>query len=277
MGRNEALRLLVGALLSVSAGTLLLYGLLRLILPSLIPVPTTPQRWDFLDDANATSNNATSINATSINATYANDTQGTVHNPPLAYNPPPRRRRTILPHDDPHAPRRNDSDPCLRQFDGVQLTHINGTKRMYSIPLHTLFTAAIWKRPGSRWEHDNKYVCDGPIEGKPEWQKGTSRGFGLTGCRNAGHILWDTRDKRAGTGIEGSAKRATRAYTNPRARSDDTRLLQEGGGLTRPALTTIPVYLNATDDSRGTYCMLRLFRKHTPRIVLSSGNYFLPA
>ncbi|KAK0133768.1 hypothetical protein N1851_007706 [Merluccius polli] len=231
MGRNESLRLLLGALLSVSVGTLLLYGLLRLILPGPVPVPTTPWRGGFLDYDGANGTKANNTNATNINATCANDTQGTVHNPPLVYNPPARRRRTILPHDDPHAPRRNDSDPCLRQFDGVQITHINGTKRMYSIPLHTLFTAAIWKRPSSRWEHDNKYVCDGPIEGKPEWQKGTSRGFGLTGCRNAGHILWDTRDKRAGTGMEGSGKRAARAYTNPRARSDDTRLLQEGGKL----------------------------------------------
>ncbi|KAK0134678.1 Endogenous retrovirus group V member 2 Env polyprotein [Merluccius polli] len=113
-------RLLRGALLSVLAGTLFLYGLLRLIVANPVPIPTTTWRWGFLE------NDGTN----STNATCANDTQGTVHNPPLAYNPPARRRRTILPHDDPHAPRRNDSDPCLRQFDGVQLTHINGTKRI---------------------------------------------------------------------------------------------------------------------------------------------------
>ncbi|KAK0139330.1 Endogenous retrovirus group V member 2 Env polyprotein [Merluccius polli] len=210
----------------VKAGTLFLYGLLRIITANPVPIPTTTRipmswGWDFLENGGTNLTNATRTNAT----------QGTVHNPPIVYNPPARRRRTILPYDDPHAPRRNDSDPCLRQFDGVQLTHINGTKRMYSIPLHTLFTATIWKRPGSRWEHDNKYVCDGPIGGKPEWRKGTSWGCSLTGCRNAGHILWDTRVKRAGIGIAGTGNRATRAFTNPRARSDGTRLLQEGGGL----------------------------------------------
>ncbi|KAK0132025.1 hypothetical protein N1851_033175 [Merluccius polli] len=307
------------------------------------------------------------------------------------------RRRTILPYDDPHAPRRNDSDPCLRQFDGVQLTHINGTKRMYSIPLHTLFTDTIWKRSGSRWEHDNKYVCDGPIGGKPEWREGASWGCSLTGCRNVGHILWDTRDEGAGIGIAGTCNRATRAFTNPRTRWDDTRLLQEGGGLSmegknviltltsvgahqyynplcpsapnvlyltvgvsmwgawdpmsvvrvdilpestsstsavtyseqgvtifnvesandipthdiftqatgfsetnqwlawlvgtvrlqglsdcvacaaaRPALTTIPVYLNETDDPRGTYCMIRLFIEAHPKNCTLLGNLFPP-
>ncbi|KAK0155235.1 Endogenous retrovirus group V member 2 Env polyprotein [Merluccius polli] len=83
------------------------------------------------------------------------------------------RRRTILPYDDPHAPRRNDSDPCLRQFDGVQLTHINGTKP-------------------------------------------------------------------------------------------------------RPALTTIPVYLNETDDPRGTYCMIRLFIEAHPKKCTLLGNLFPP-
>ncbi|KAK0134111.1 Endogenous retrovirus group V member 2 Env polyprotein [Merluccius polli] len=44
----------------------------------------------------------------------------------------------------------------------------------------------------------------------------------------------------------------------------------------RPALTTIPVYLNATDDSRGTYCMLRLFMEAHPKNCTLLGNLFPP-
>ncbi|KAK0132620.1 ERV-BabFcenv provirus ancestral Env polyprotein [Merluccius polli] len=44
----------------------------------------------------------------------------------------------------------------------------------------------------------------------------------------------------------------------------------------RPALTTVPVYLNATDDSRGTYCMLRLFMEAHPKNCTLLGNLFPP-
>ena len=55
-------------------------------------------------------------------------------------------------------------------------------------------------------------MCDGPIGGKPSWQKGESWGSRLTGCEKKRTILWDTRDNRY-------------------ERSDNTRLLLEGGGL----------------------------------------------
>ena len=102
---------------------------------------------------------------------------------------------------------------------------------MYSIPLNTLFTDTIWKRSGSRWEHDNKYVCDGPIGGKPHWQKGASWGGSLTGCENKQNILWHTRDEGTGADIAGIGNRAASTVNNRHKRSDDTRLLQEGGGL----------------------------------------------
>ena len=44
----------------------------------------------------------------------------------------------------------------------------------------------------------------------------------------------------------------------------------------RPALTTIPVYLNETNDPRGTYCMIRLFMEPHPENCTLLCNLFPP-
>ena len=213
---HEGQSLYVATLLSVLAGLLTLYVLLRLYpkppAPTPVPstlAPTNHTTWEWKTSS------GDGLSGSDIDEdTTTQAPQGTV------YNPPPRRRRSITPSDDPDAPQRNDSDPCLRQFDGVQITHINGTKRMYSVPLHTLYTDDLWLKQASKWEHNHKYACDGPIRGKPSWPKGDVWGSRLTGCEDKRTLLWDTTDL---------------AYE----RSDDTSLLLEGGGLSMEGTNVI--------------------------------------
>ena len=66
------------------------------------------------------------------------------------------------------------------------------------------------------------------------WKKGISWGYGLSGCSDSRHIMWEARDEGAGVAVAGIGNRAAsnyRAVTNHHRRSDSTRLLQEGGGL----------------------------------------------
>ncbi|KAK0139187.1 hypothetical protein N1851_024267 [Merluccius polli] len=48
---------------------------------------------------------------------------------------------------------RNYSDPCLREHDGVQIHHTNGTRTLYTLELRTLFTASKW------WDYDASDHC----------------------------------------------------------------------------------------------------------------------
>ena len=121
---HEGQSLYVATLLSVLAGLLTLYVLLRLYPkpPAPTPVPST------LAPTNHTTWEWKTSSGDSLSGSDIDDDTTTQAPQGTVYNPPPRRHRSITPSDDPDAPQRNNSDPCLPKFDGVQITHINGTK-----------------------------------------------------------------------------------------------------------------------------------------------------
>ncbi|KAK0148554.1 hypothetical protein N1851_011111 [Merluccius polli] len=82
---------------------------------------------------------------------------------------------------------RNHSDPCLREYDGVQIQHTNGTKTLYTIELRTLFTARNWwgYDVSNRWKNNYVYLCDGPITGG--WSNG---GSGCSGADRYVAVTW---------------------------------------------------------------------------------------